>query len=99
MSVRVDPKSGLKVFATRAAKASEKITGKGYSTVSDESLKTLPPAPAGAVFDAVSKRIPRFKEARAGAADTWPWRANSVVTWYVYSAEPVAREALPTNVT
>ena len=48
MSVRIDPKSGLKIFATRAAKASEKIAGKGYSTVSDEALKTLPPAPAGA---------------------------------------------------
>ena len=55
MSVRIDPNSGLKIFATRAAKASEKITGKGYATVSDEALKTLPPAPAGAVFDAVEQ--------------------------------------------
>jgi len=55
MSVGIDPKSGLKVFATRAAKASEKIAGKGYSTVSDEALKTLPPPPVGAVFDAVEQ--------------------------------------------
>ena len=63
MSVRIDPKSGLKIFATRAAKASEKIAGKGYSTVSDEALKTLPPAPAGAVFDAVEQaKYREFKE-------------------------------------
>lgn len=41
MSVRIDSKSGAKVFATCAAKASEKIAGKGYSTVSDEALKNL----------------------------------------------------------
>ena len=49
MSVRVDSKSGLKVFNTRAAKASEKIMGQGYSAITDEALKTLPPAPAGAM--------------------------------------------------
>ena len=42
MSIKIDPVSGLKVFNTRAAKASEKITGKGYSTITDEALKTLP---------------------------------------------------------
>ena len=52
MSIKIDPVSGLKVFNTRAAKASEKITGKGYSTITDEALKTLPPEPVGAVFDA-----------------------------------------------
>ena len=70
MSIKIDPVSGLKVFNTRAAKASEKITGKGYSTITDEALKTLPPEPVGAVFDAEEQaKYKAFKEARAGAAD------------------------------
>ena len=96
MSVRIDPKSGLKIFATRAAKASEKIAGKGYSTVSDEALKTLPPAPAGAVFDAVEQaKYREFKESRAGAADYMSMEGEfSRYLQDVYSAEPVEREAL-----
>jgi cyclohexanone monooxygenase len=96
MSVRIDPKSGLKVFATRAAKASEKIAGKGYSTVSDEALKTLPPPPVGAVFDAVEQaKYREFKEARAGAANYMSMEGEfSRYLEDVYSAEPVAREAL-----
>ncbi|MCH7742931.1 MAG: hypothetical protein IIB71_09765 [Proteobacteria bacterium] len=31
---------------SRAAQATAKIAGKGYSIVEDESLKTLPPPPA-----------------------------------------------------
>ena len=96
MSVRIDPNSGLKIFATRAAKASEKITGKGYATVSDEALKTLPPAPAGAVFDAVEQaKYREFKESRAGAADYMSMEGEfSRYLEDVYSAEPVEREAL-----
>ena len=96
MSVGIDPKSGLKVFATRAAKASEKIAGKGYSTVSDEALKTLPPPPVGAVFDAVEQaKYREFKEARAGAANYMSMEGEfSRYLEDVYSAEPVAREAL-----
>ena len=52
MAVSVDTKTGLKIFNTRAAKASEKITGTGYAIIEDEALKTLPPAPAGAIFNA-----------------------------------------------
>ena len=40
--IRIDEATGLKLFNTRAAKATEKIAGKGYSPVSDESLKVLP---------------------------------------------------------
>ena len=50
--IRIDPETGLKLFNTRAAKATDKIAGKGYSVIDDEAMKTLPPAPAGAVFDA-----------------------------------------------
>ena len=38
MSIRIDPASGLKIFNTRAAKATDKIAGKGYSVVTDEAL-------------------------------------------------------------
>jgi cyclohexanone monooxygenase len=96
MSVRVDPQSGLKIFATRAAKASEKIAGKGYSTITDEALKTLPPAPVGAVFDAVEQaKYREFKESRAGAADYMSMEGEfSRYLEDVYSAEPVERESL-----
>ena len=48
-AVRIDPETGLKVFNTRAAKASETITGKGsYSVLTDQKLKELPEMPPGA---------------------------------------------------
>ena len=47
LAVRTDPATGLKIFNTRAAKASENIAGKGYSTVDDEALTTLPEPPPG----------------------------------------------------
>ena len=54
-----------KVFNTRAAKATEKIAGKGYSPITDEALKTLPPPPPGAVFNAEEQAKYRaFKEAQ-----------------------------------
>jgi cyclohexanone monooxygenase len=96
MSVKVDPVSGLKVFNTRAAMASEKITGKGYSLVTDEALKTLPPPPPGAVFDAEEQaKYKAFKEARAGAADYIAMEGEfSRYLEDVYSADPIPREAL-----
>ena len=50
-AVRIDPETGFKVFNTRAAKASEKIAGKGYSVVTDQKLVELPKLPAGATFN------------------------------------------------
>ena len=96
MSIKIDPISGLKVFNTRAAKASEKITGKGYSTITDEALKTLPPEPVGAVFDAEEQaKYKAFKEARAGAADYIEMKGEfSRYLEDVYSADPVPRDAL-----
>jgi cyclohexanone monooxygenase len=96
MSIKIDPASGLKVFNTRAAKASEKIIGKGYSTITDEALKTLPPEPVGAVFDAEEQaKYKAFKEARAGAADYIEMKGEfSRYLEDVYSADPVPREAL-----
>jgi len=96
LSIRIDPETGLKSFATRAAKANERIAGKGYSTVQDEALKTLPPPPAGAVFNAEEQAKYRaFKEARAGAAEYIALEGEfAKYLADVYSAPPVEREAL-----
>jgi cyclohexanone monooxygenase len=96
VAIRIDPETGLKVFDTRAAKATERIQGKGYSVITDESLKSLPPQPAGAKFDAEEQAKYRaYKEARRGAADYMAMEGE--FTRYladVYSAPPVEREAL-----
>ena len=96
MSIHIDPATGLKSFNTRAAKANEKIVGKGYSTIDDEALKTLPPPPPGAVFNADEQAKYRaFKEARRGAADYMAMEGEfSKYLEDVYSAAPVEREAL-----
>ena len=52
MSIRLDPDTGLKIFNTRAASTMGDVVGRGYSITRDESLKTLPPQPPGAVFNA-----------------------------------------------
>ena len=95
-AIRVDPDSGHKLFNTRAAKASEKIQGKGYSPINDESLKTLPPEPVGAVFDAREQaKYREFKEARQGAADYMAMEGEfRRYLEDVYSTDPVPREAL-----
>ena len=56
MAISIDPETGVKRFSTRAAKASEKILGKGYSLVNEESLKTLPEQFPGVVLDRKSRR-------------------------------------------
>jgi cyclohexanone monooxygenase len=92
----VDPATGVKRFATRAAKATDKIAGKGYSVIADEALTTLPPAPPGAVFDAEEQAKYRaFKEVRRGAADYMTMEGEFArYLEDVYSADPVPREAL-----
>ena len=53
LPIQADGASGSKIFHTRAAKATEKIAGKGYSPVTDEALKTLPrQIPRGRLFGA-----------------------------------------------
>src|ERR1700722_7858656 len=94
--IRIDETTGLKLFATRAAKATEKIAGKGYSPIDDAALKTLPPPPPGAVFDAEEQAKYRaFKEARRGAADYMAMEGDFArYLEDVYSAPPVERESL-----
>jgi cyclohexanone monooxygenase len=68
--IRINETTGLKIFNTRAAKATERIAGKGYPPVSDEALTTLPPPPVGATFNAEEQaRYRAYKEARQGAPD------------------------------
>ena len=95
-SIRIDPATGLKVFNTRAAKATDRIAGKGYSIITDEALKTLPELPPGATFNAEEQaRYREFKEARRGAADYMPMEGEfAKYLADVYSAAPVEREAL-----
>jgi len=96
MSIQIDPDTGLKIFNTRAAKATDKITGKGYSIIEDEELKVLPPQPPGAAFNAEEQaKYREFKEARRGAADYMSMEGEfSRYLEDVYSTDPVPREAL-----
>ena len=95
-STRTDEATGLKVFNTRAAKATDKIVGKGYSAIADKALTTLPPPPPGAVFNAEEQaRYRAFKEARRGAADYIAMEGDfAKYLEDAYSAAPVEREAL-----
>ncbi len=95
-AISIDPKTGLKAFNTRAAQASDRIVGKGYSVIDDQDLKTLPPEPKGATFNAEEQaRYREFKEARAGAADYMAMEGEfSRYLEDVYSDAPVEREAL-----
>ena len=96
MAIRIDPENGLKLFDTRAAKATDRIQGKGYSIISDEALTTLPELPPGATFNAQEQaKYREFKEARRGAADYMAMEGEfAKYLDDVYSAAPVQREAL-----
>jgi cyclohexanone monooxygenase len=95
-AISVDPVTGRKVFATRAAPTTTEITGRGYGVTTDERLRTLPPPPEGAVFGPTEQeRYRAFSEARRGAADYMA--IDGPFAHYltdVYSAAPVPREAL-----
>jgi cyclohexanone monooxygenase len=95
-AVQIEAGTGRKIFRTRAAKASEKITGKGYSIVTDAALTTLPEPPPGAVFNAEEQaKYREFKEARQGAADYMAMEGEfAKYLDDVYSEPPIEREAL-----
>src|SRR6202000_525141 len=94
-SIRTDETTGLKIFNTRAAKATERIAGKGYSPIEDKSLTTIPP-PSGAVFNAEEQAKYRaFKEVRRGAADYIAMEGEfAKYLEDIYSTAPVERDAL-----
>jgi cyclohexanone monooxygenase len=95
-AIRIDPATGLKLFDTRAAKATERIAGKGYSVVTDAKLTSMPELPPGAVFNSEEQAKYRsFKEYRRGAADYIAMEGEfAKYLEDVYSAPPVPREAL-----
>jgi len=95
-AIRIDQATGRKIFNTRAAKASDRIAGKGYSPVADAALTTLPPPPPGAVFNAEEQaRYRENKESRKGAADYITMEGEfAKYLEDVYSAPPVQREEL-----
>jgi cyclohexanone monooxygenase len=96
MSIRIDPDTGLQIFNTRAASTIDDVVGRGYSVTQDESLKTLPPQPPGAVFNAEEQAKYRAnKEARWGAADYMAMEGEfSKYLEDMYSAAPVPRDVL-----
>ncbi len=95
-AISVDPATGRKIFDTRAAKATERIQGKGYSIITDEALITLPEAPAGATFSPEEQaKYQAFKEQRRGAADYMAMEGEFArYLEDVYSAPPIERKAL-----
>ncbi|MFT3852088.1 MAG: NAD(P)/FAD-dependent oxidoreductase [Ilumatobacteraceae bacterium] len=95
-AINVDPVTGRTTFDTRAAKATERIQGKGYSIIEDERLKSLPEPPPGAKFDADEQaEYKRYKEARRGAADYMAMEGEfAKYLEDVYSEPPIPREAL-----
>src|SRR5260370_21559768 len=95
-AVRIDPETGLKVFNTRAAKASDKMAGTGNSVLTDQKLRELPERRAGAPFNAEEQgKYRAFKEARRGAADYMAMEgAFKKYLDDVYSEPPIPREAL-----
>jgi cyclohexanone monooxygenase len=95
-AIRTDSATGAKLFSTRAAKATDRIAGKGYSPVADQNLLTLPPPPPGATFGEAERAAYRaFSEARRGAADYMEMQgAFSKYLEDVYSAPPIPRPAL-----
>ena len=95
-AISIDPATGLKRFATRAAKSTDRIRGSGYGVQQDEALKTLPEEPRGAVFNAEEQAKYRaYKEARRGAADYMLMEGEfSKYLEDVYSEPPIPREAL-----
>ena len=67
MSVWVDPVTGSKRFATRAA-APVRIDATGYAVETDETRTALPPLPVAQVFDDEAQRSVGSHRAISAAA-------------------------------
>lgn len=95
-AIRIDPETGEKRFDTRAASRTPRNASTGYSVVDDDELRTLPPKPEGAVFDAAEQAHYRAeKEARRGAADYMAMEGEFArYLDDVHSDDPVPRDAL-----
>ena len=95
-AITTDPKTGRKIFNTRAGNAHAHITGKGYAVLKNDDLKALPEEPAGAIFNAQEQaKYREFKESRRGAADYMAMEGDfSRYLKDLHSTAPVPREAL-----
>lgn len=95
-AIQIDPKTGLKIFNTKASLATQKIKGQGYSINSNIKSKSLPNEPVGAVFDAKEQaKYKEFKEKRFGAANYMDMKGEfSRYLVDPYSSKPVKREKL-----
>ncbi len=95
-AVRIDPTTGRKLFNTRAAKASDRIVGKGYEVIDDPDKLALPAMKRDATFDADAQAQYRaFNDVRRGTDDYMAMEGT--FSRYLedhYSAAPVEREAL-----
>jgi hypothetical protein len=87
LAIRTDEATGLKVFNTRAAKATDKIAAKGYSAIEDEALKTLPAPPPGAVFEN-RRNTARSRKPDEARPITSPWKASSPNTFKMSTRRP-----------
>ncbi|MEZ0139397.1 MAG: flavin-containing monooxygenase [Candidatus Reddybacter sp.] len=96
MPIKIDPETGLKIFNTRAEKANDKITGKGYSVVTDEALTSLAEEKAGDVFNADEQaKYLEFKKSRTGVAEYIGMDGKfSKYLNDVHSQPPIPREPL-----
>ena len=78
-AIQIDPKTGLKIFNTKASLATQKIKGQGYSINSNVKSKSLPNEPVGAVFDAKEQaKYKEFKEKRFGAANYMDMKGEEI---------------------
>ena len=96
MSIKTDPKTGLKVFNTRSELAKNLTSSGGFSVNTDASAKILPDAPIGAVFNAQEQaKYLTQKEARTGGAELVALQAKFAgYLEDIDSGVPVEREAL-----
>jgi cation diffusion facilitator CzcD-associated flavoprotein CzcO len=97
-AIRTDPRTGRKIFATRAAPAYPSINGSGYRIVDDSKLTTLPAASPGSEFDETQERYRVERDIRRGAASYVPLEGDfAQYQGDVYSAAPVPRDTLNDN--
>ncbi len=96
MTIRIDSKTGLKTFNTRATNINTRASSQGYAVVEEESLKTLPESSQNAEYnDAAKQKYRDYKDVRSGVADYIS--LNGEFGHYledVYSSEIVDRETL-----
>ncbi len=95
-AIRIDPGTGLKLFNTRAEKASDRIQGRGYKVIDEERFITMPAYKPDAAFDEIAKgKIRKFNDARRDTDNYM--KMEGQFAHYLedhYSAPPIERESL-----